>query len=128
MVTGIITFFIIFAVIGCILYGRKLIKTEKVDAVFGNPERANGGYHWVVAGSCSILLLWLYFSWDIARSFFPNSANEICQAAKVRGSLVPIKYIFPIEQRSLKSTAFIHRETRNMNKLRVKLKLNLVLS
>ena len=122
MITGIFTILIVLALVSSIFYGLKLIKTEKVDAVFGNPERAKGGYHWVVAGSCSILLLWLYFSWDIARSFFPNSANEICQAAKVRGSLVPIKYIFPIEQRSLKSTAFIHRETRNMNKLKVKLK------
>ena len=61
MITGIITFLIIFAVIGSILYGQKLIKTEKVDAVFGNPERAQGGYHWVIAGSCSILLLWLYY-------------------------------------------------------------------
>ena len=42
MVTGFITFFVIFAVIGSILYGRRLIKTEKVDAVFGNPERAKG--------------------------------------------------------------------------------------
>ncbi len=40
MITGFITFFTIFAVVGAILYGRKLIKTEKTDAVFGNPERA----------------------------------------------------------------------------------------
>ena len=81
MITGIFTILIVLVLVSSIVYGRKLIKTEKVDAVFGNPERAKGGYHWVVAGSCSILLLWLYFSWDIARSFFPNSANEICQAA-----------------------------------------------
>ena len=43
MLTQIITFLIFVAVIGCILYGRRLIKTEKVDAVFGNPERALGG-------------------------------------------------------------------------------------
>ena len=30
--------------------GRYLVE-KKVDAVFGNPERENGGYHWVVAGS-----------------------------------------------------------------------------
>ena len=48
MLTQIITFLIFFAVIGCILYGRRLIKTEKVDAVFGNPERALGGTHWVI--------------------------------------------------------------------------------
>ena len=51
MITGIITFLIIFAVIGSILYGIKLTKTEKVDAVFGNPERAKGGTHWIIVGS-----------------------------------------------------------------------------
>ena len=40
MFTQVITFSIIVAIIGCIMYGRKLIRTEKVDAVFGNPERA----------------------------------------------------------------------------------------
>ena len=38
MITGIITFLVIFAVIGSILYGQRLAKTEKSDAVFGNPE------------------------------------------------------------------------------------------
>ena len=40
MLTQFITVLIFVAIIGCILYGRRLIKTEKVDAVFGNPERA----------------------------------------------------------------------------------------
>ena len=35
MFTQIVTFLIIVAIIGCIMYGRKLIKSEKVDAVFG---------------------------------------------------------------------------------------------
>ena len=48
MVTGIIVFLLIVAVIGSILYGRRLIKTEKIDTVFGNPERALGGSHWVI--------------------------------------------------------------------------------
>jgi len=55
MLTGIITFVVIFAVIGSILYGRKLAKTEKLDAVFGNPERAKGGVHWVIVGSSFLL-------------------------------------------------------------------------
>ena len=58
MITGIITFLIIFAVIGSILYGQKLIKTEKSDAVFGNPERAKGGVHWVIVGT-SFLYIYL---------------------------------------------------------------------
>ena len=66
MITGIVTFLIIFAVIGSILYGQRLIKTEKTDAVFGNPERAKGGVHWVIVGSSFLLFCWLYYSWDIA--------------------------------------------------------------
>ena len=69
MITGFLTFLFFFAIIGCVLYGRKLIKTEKVDAVFGNPERAQGGIHWVIVGSSFLLLVWLYYSWDIAKSF-----------------------------------------------------------
>ena len=86
MLTQILTFLIFFAVIGCILYGRRLIKTEKVDAVFGNPERALGGTHWVIVGSSFLLLVWLYYSWDIAKGFYPKSANELCQVAKVNDS------------------------------------------
>ena len=114
MITGFITFFTIFAVVGAILYGRKLIKTEKTDAVFGNPERAKGGIHWVVVGSSFLLLSWLYYSWDIAKSFYPKSANELCQVAKVNESLLSLKYLFPIVERQHKSTAIIKRENINI--------------
>ena len=92
MLTQIVTFLIFFAVIGCILYGRRLIKTEKVDAVFGNPERARGGTHWIIVGSSFLLLVWLYYSWDIAKGFYPKSANELCQVAKVNDSLLCLLY------------------------------------
>ena len=114
MITGIITFLIIFAVIGSILYGQRLIKTEKTDAVFGNPERAKGGIHWVIVGSSFLLLSWLYYSWDIAKAFYPKSANELCQVAKVNESLLSLKYLFPIEERQHKSTALIKRENINI--------------
>ena len=114
MITGFVTFFTIFAVVGAILYGRKLIKTEKTDAVFGNPERAKGGMHWVVVGSSFLLLSWLYYSWDIAKSFYPKSANELCQVAKVHESLLSLKYLFPIVERQHKSTAIIKRENINI--------------
>jgi len=116
MVTGIITFLIIFAVIGSILYGIRLIKTEKVDAVFGNPEKAKGGTHWVIVGSSFLLLIWLYYSWDIAKSFYPKSANELCQVAKVNDSLLSLKYLFPIEEREYKSASLIKRENKNIEK------------
>jgi len=116
MITGIVTFLIIFAVIGSILYGQRLIKTEKTDAVFGNPERAKGGLHWIIVGSSFLILSWLYYSWDIAKAFYPKSANELCQVAKVNESLLSLKYLFPIEERQHKSTALIKRENINIQK------------
>ena len=121
MFTKIITFLIFFAVIGCILYGRKLIKAEKVDAVFGNPERAKGGTHWIIVGSSFLLLTWLYYSWDIAKGFYPKSANELCQVAKVNDSLLSLKYLFPIEERQFKSTFVIKSENKNINKLSIEI-------
>jgi len=115
MVTGFITILLILALIGSIYYESRLVKTEKIDAVFGDPDRAKGGVHWIIAGSSTILLLWLFFSWDVAKSFYPESANELCQIAKVRESLVGIKYIFPIDERQFKSTSVIDRETAIIN-------------
>ena len=114
MITGIITFLLIVAVIGSILYGRRLIKTEKIDTVFGNPERALGGSHWVIVGTCFLMLSWLYYSWDIAKSFYPKSANELCQVGKVTDSLLSLKYLFPIVERQHKSTNIIQRENANI--------------
>ena len=117
MITGIITFLIIFAVIGSILYGIKLAKTEKIDAVFGNPERAKGGTHWIIVGSSFLLIAWLYYSWDLAKSFYPKSANELCQVAKVNDSMLSLKYLFPINEREFKSTSIIKAENKNIEKL-----------
>ena len=117
MITGFLTFVFFFAIVGCVLYGRKLIKTEKVDAVFGNPERAQGGLHWVIVGSSFLLLIWLYYSWDMAKSFFPKSANELCQVGKIDESLLSLKYLFPIDERQLKSTSVIETETKNLDKI-----------
>ena len=121
MLTQFLTIIIFIAIIGCILYGRRLIKTEKVDAVFGNPERAKGGTHWVIVGSSAILLLWLYYSWDIAKGFYPKSANELCQVAKVNESLLGLKYQFPIEEREFKSTSIIKIENKNLQKITVEI-------
>ena len=117
MLTQFVTILIIVSIIGCILYGRRLIKTEKVDAVFGNPERAKGGTHWVIVGSSAILMLWLYYSWDIAKGFYPKSANELCQVAKINESLLGLKYQFPIEEREFKSTSIIKIENKNLIKI-----------
>ena len=117
MLTQIVTILILVSILGCILYGRRLIKTEKIDAVFGNPERAKGGTHWIIVGSSAILLIWLYYSWDIAKGFYPKSANELCQVAKINESLLGLKYQFPIEEREFKSTSVIKTEKENLRKI-----------
>ena len=121
MLTQIITILILVSIVGCILYGRKLIRTEKIDAVFGNPERAKGGTHWVILGSSAILLIWLYYSWDIAKGFYPKSANELCQVAKINESLLGLKYQFPIEEREFKSTSIIKIENKNIEKISIEI-------
>ena len=63
-----------------------------------------------------LLLIWLYYSWDIAKSFYPKSANELCQVAKVNDSLLSLKYLFPIEEREYKSASLIKRENKNIEK------------
>ena len=128
MITGFLTFLFFFAIVGCVLYGRKLIRTEKIDAVFGNPERAKGGTHWVIVGSSAILLLWLYYSWDIAKGFYPKSANELCQVAKINESLLGLKYQFPIEEREYKSTSIIKIENKNLEKIATEIQGSLDLS
>ena len=128
MLTQIVTFLIFVAIIGCILYGRRLIRTEKVDAVFGNPERAKGGVHWVIVGSSAILLTWLYYSWDIAKGFYPQSANELCQVAKVNDSLLGLKYQFPITERQFKSTYQIENENNNLEEIKIEIENSSVLN
>ncbi len=103
MITQILTILILITIIGSIVYGRRLIQTEKIDAVFGNPERSKGGTHWVVLGSCSLLLIWMYYSWDIARGFYPKSANELCQVAKINDSLLGLKISISNRTKRIKS-------------------------
>lgn len=105
------------ALVWAIFYGRRLIRTEKTDAVFGNPVRALGGWHWVISGVATILLLWLYFSWDAARAFFPKAANEMCQVAKVTTALNPVRTVFPMQSRVLRGTTFLVRDLRQLENL-----------
>ena len=62
-------------------------------------------------------MLWLYYSWDIAKGFYPKSANELCQVAKINESLLGLKYQFPIEEREFKSTSIIKIENKNLLKI-----------
>ncbi|MBX2823792.1 MAG: ABC transporter permease [Gammaproteobacteria bacterium] len=91
-------------------HGRKIVRTERTDLVFGNPAKALGGWHWVVAGVSTILLAWFYFSWDAARAFYPKAANELCQVAKVTNAVNPIRSVFPVQSRILRGTSFLERD------------------
>jgi len=117
VVIGALFIGLIITLIACWWYGRRLIRTEKTDAVFGNPVKALGGWHWVVSGVSTIVLIWLYFSWDAARAFFPQAANEMCQVAKVETAINPMRSVFPFESRLLKGTNILDRENRQIDSL-----------
>ncbi len=110
LIVGVLFVLLVLSFVGSIVYGRKVVRTEVTDAVFGNPVRALGGWYWVITGVCSILLLWFYFSWDAARAYFPNSANEMCQVARVDSELNALRSSFPMQSRLLRSTSFLDRE------------------
>ena len=118
MVVGILFIALISALIWSIFYGQRLIKTERTDAVFGNPVRALGGWHWVLAGVSSILLVWFYFSWDAARSYFPKAGNELCQVAKLTRAANPIRSVYPLDNRLLLGTQLMHRDYIQINLLK----------
>lgn len=121
MIVGIIFIALIVMLGGSIFYGRNLIRREKTDAVFGNPIRALGGWHWVIAGVSTILLVWFYFSWDAARSYFPLAGNELCQVAKLNRAVHPIRSSFPFEGRLLRGTLLLQREHEQITLLNAQL-------
>ena len=116
-IVGLIFILLIVGLVLAYLHGQRVIRTEKTDAVFGNPERALGGWHWVYAGVASILVIWFYFSWDAARSFFPKAANELCQVARVDTAINPMRSVFPIDSRLLKGTSLLARDGTQLKQL-----------
>ena len=122
MIVGILFLVLVVTLIWSVIYGRKVIRTEKTDAVFGNPERALGGWHWMVMGVGSVLVLWYWFSWDAARSYFPLAGNELCQVAKLNRAANPIRSTFPIgDNRQLQGTALLVRDNRELDALQARL-------
>ena len=121
MLVGALFIGLLAALIVSILYGQRLIRTEKSDLVFGNPARALGGWHWMITGVASLLLLWYWFSWDAARAFYPKAANELCQVAKLHRAANPIRTVFPFDGGRLQSTELLLRDQRQIDRLSAQL-------
>ncbi len=117
MIVATLFIILVLALIGSIVYGRRLIRTERSDAVFGNPIRALGGWHWVVCGVSSLLIVWLSFSWDAGKAFFPQAANELCQVAKLNRALNPVRSAYPLDNRYLLGTQLLNRDFKQIDLL-----------
>ncbi|MGB2491925.1 MAG: ABC transporter permease [Candidatus Puniceispirillum sp.] len=100
-----------------IIVGRRQTELRAKDEVFGDPERTKGGWYWAVCGVSALLLLWFHYSWGTARAVFPNSANELCQIAKVDESMASISAALPIGSRYLKSTTLVVRNGQQVDSL-----------
>ncbi len=122
-VAGVIIALLVVILIAAVLIGLKDSARRAKDEVFGDPERTKNGWYWSVCGVASILLMWFYFSWGMARAYFPQSANEMCQVAKLESSLSPIKATLPLGSRYFKSTTLLARNTDQLVELQTQLPL-----
>lgn len=106
-----------------IVVGRRQSRLRAKNEVFGDPARTRGGWYWSVTGVTALVLVWGYYSWGVARAYFPNSANEMCQVAKLEEAVSPIKAALPIGARYYKSTLLAVRNSGQLDELRAELAL-----
>ena len=121
MISAIIIILALVAFVWSIITGRKQTKLKAKDEVFGDPVRTKGGWYWSVMGVSALLLVWSYYSWGAARAYFPESANEMCQVAKLEAAVSPIKAALPIGSRYYKSTLLASRNADQLDELLVQL-------
>ena len=100
-----------------IYIGVKQSALRAKDEVFGDPDRTRGGWYWALCGVSALMLVWFYYSWGMARAFFPTAANEFCQVAKVEEALSPITATLPIGSRYYKSTTLVTRNGAQLDDL-----------
>ena len=100
-----------------IYIGLQQNKLRAKDEVFGDPERTRGGWYWALCGVSALMLVWFYYSWGMARAFFPTAANEFCQVAKVEEAISPITATLPIGSRYYKSTTLVSRNGDQLDQL-----------
>ena len=112
---------LVVAFIGSVYIGLKETKKRETDEVFGDPERTKGGWYWAVCGLSALMLVWFYFSWGMARAYFPQAANELCQIGKLNEAVSPIKANLPIASRYYKSTDLVVRNASQLETLEARL-------
>ncbi len=108
-ISAVVIIVLLVAFVSSIMFGLRDSARRRSDEVFGDPLRTTNGWYWAVAGVSSLLLVWYYFSWGAARAYFPDSANEICQVARVDEALSPINASLPAGARFYKSTTLLNR-------------------
>jgi taurine transport system permease protein len=123
-IAGVIIAVLVVLLVTSMVYGLKESARRSKDEVFGDPERTKGGWYWSICGVATLLLIWFYFSWGVARAYFPQAANEMCQVAKVDEALSPIRAALPLESRYFKSTTLLARNTDQLVELEALLPLS----
>ena len=114
-ISAVLIIVLLVALVGSIMFGLRDSYRRRSDEVFGDPLRTTNGWYWAVAGVSSLLLVWFYFSWGSARAYFPKSANEICQVARVDEALSPINAALPAGARFYKSTTLLNRNSSQLD-------------
>ncbi len=114
-IAGIVIIALAIAFIWSIFYGLKQSRALAKEQVFGDPERTLGGWYWAVCGVSALMLVWFYYSWGMARAFFPNAANEVCQISKIDEALSPVNASLPFSSRYFKSTDLVVRNTTQLD-------------
>ncbi len=120
-IAAVIIFALFIAFVASIVIGKKQNALTEKDEVFGDPERTKGGWPWAVCGISALLLVWFYYSWGVGRAYFPQSANELCQVAKLEEATSPIRASLPIGSRYYKSTLLVSRNSDQLQDLRLSL-------
>ena len=113
-IAAVLIFVLALVFLWSIYYGIRTSRLRDKEQVFGDPERTSGGWYWAVCGLTAILLVWFYYSWGMARAYFPTAANELCQVAKVHEAMSPIVARLPIGSRYFKSTDLVVRNTEQL--------------
>ncbi len=90
-ISAVIIIVLALALVGSIVFGLRDSARRRSDEVFGDPLRTSNGWYWAVAGVCSLLLVWYYFSWGAARAYFGLSTGLL-----LSGTVVALLFAYTV--------------------------------